>query len=89
MEPNYRRCISCRITAPKTHFLSVVRQPNGSVAVNRGAGRSAYICPNANCISLAQKKKRLERALKSAVAPELYAEILSCLIEHSKEQSPR
>jgi uncharacterized protein len=89
MEQNYRRCISCRITAPKAQFLSVVREPNGSIAINRGAGRSAYICLNSDCVSLAQKKKRLERALKAAVSPELYAEILSYLIEHSEEQSPR
>ncbi len=89
MEPNYRRCISCRITAPKAQFLRVVRESNGCITLNKGAGRSAYICPNSDCINLAQKKKRLERALKSAVSPELLAELLSGLTKHSEGQSPR
>jgi uncharacterized protein len=74
MEPNYRRCISCRITAPKNHFLRIVREhPTGKVLLNQGMGRSAYLCPQADCITLAKKKKRLERALKSAVPLEIYA----------------
>jgi predicted RNA-binding protein YlxR (DUF448 family) len=43
--------------------------------LNQGAGRSAYICPTSSCITLAQKKKRLERALKTNIAPEHTTEI--------------
>jgi uncharacterized protein len=89
MEQNYRRCISCRRASPKTQFLRVVREPTGAVAVNQGAGRSAYICPNPDCVGLAQKKKRLERALKSAVSPELYLELWDCIAEPSQKQDAR
>jgi uncharacterized protein len=88
MEPNHRRCISCRITGPKAQFLRVVRDPTGRIAINQGAGRSAYICPTPGCLTLAQKKKRLERALKSPVSPELYIELGNCIGEHSQQYSP-
>jgi uncharacterized protein len=80
MEPNYRRCISCRLTAPKSHFLRVVREHStGKVHLNQGIGRSAYLCPQADCIALATKKKRLERALKSVVSPDFYDRLARCI----------
>lgn len=80
MKPNERRCISCRVVAPKTQFLRVVREPAGDIVLNRGAGRSAYICPNPVCVNLAQKKKRLERALKTTVPASIYEALEQCLI---------
>jgi uncharacterized protein len=74
MEPNHRRCISCRIVAPKSHFLRVVREHStGKIELNQGMGRSAYICWSLDCIRQAQKKKRLERALRSPISPDLYS----------------
>jgi uncharacterized protein len=80
MEPNYRRCISCRLVAPKNHFLRIVREHStNEVILHQGMGRSAYLCPKADCIALAQKKKRLERALKSVISPTIYT-LLGCYI---------
>lgn len=77
MEPNYRRCISCRLVAPKNHFLRVVKEHStGKVVLNQGMGRSAYLCPQADCIALARKKKRLERALKATAVPTEIYELL-------------
>ena len=41
----------------------------------RAAGRGAYLHANPACIALARKRKALERALKTAVGPELWAEL--------------
>jgi uncharacterized protein len=80
MEPNYRRCISCRLVAPKNHFLRIVREHStNKVSLHQGMGRSAYLCPQADCIALAKKKKRLERALKSVISPTIY-ELMECYI---------
>jgi uncharacterized protein len=87
MEPNHRRCISCRITGSKAQFLRVVKVPDGSIMLNQGAGRSAYICPISSCIILAQKKKRLERALKTNIAPEHAIEIFRNLEPYYKALS--
>jgi predicted RNA-binding protein YlxR (DUF448 family) len=35
-------------------------------------GRSAYICPQPNCLQLARQKNRLGRALKANIPETLY-----------------
>jgi uncharacterized protein len=73
VEPNYRRCISCRKLAPKSAFWRVVRvHPSRTVQLDQGSGRSAYLCPQASCLQLAQKKNRLGRSLKAAVPESIY-----------------
>ncbi|AFY53942.1 putative nucleic-acid-binding protein implicated in transcription termination [Rivularia sp. PCC 7116] len=73
MKPNWRRCISCRKVSLKSEFWRIVRVfPSGKVQLDRGMGRSAYICPNSTCLSLAQKKNKLGRALRAPVPEMLY-----------------
>ncbi|MBE9159696.1 YlxR family protein [Nodosilinea sp. LEGE 06152] len=73
MPPNYRRCVSCRRVGPKTEFWRLVRvHPDRTVQLGDGMGRSAYLCPQADCLRQAQKKRRLGRALKANVPEELY-----------------
>lgn len=70
MQPNYRRCISCRRVALKQEFWRIVRvYPSGQLQLDWGMGRSAYICPQASCLQLAQKKNRLGRSLRVKVIP--------------------
>lgn len=73
MEPNHRRCVSCGQTGPRLQFWRVVRtHPTGAVQLDQGMGRSAYLCPTADCLKVAQKKRRFSRALKATVSPSLY-----------------
>ncbi|KOP28074.1 nucleic acid-binding protein [Hapalosiphon sp. MRB220] len=73
MKPNYRRCISCRKVGLKNEFWRIVRVfSSGQVQLDEGMGRSAYICPNMSCISVAQKKNRLGRSLHASVPETLY-----------------
>jgi predicted RNA-binding protein YlxR (DUF448 family) len=78
MQPNYRRCVSCRKVALKQEFWRVVRvhsdagQSTPVVQLDSGMGRSVYLCPQAACLKLAQKKERLGRALKATVADQVY-----------------
>ena len=82
MKPNWRRCISCRKVSLKHEFWRIVRVfPEGKVQLNQGMGRSAYICPTPSCLSVAQKKNKLGRALRASVPEPLYTtlwEQLSC-----------
>lgn len=56
MKPNYRRCISCRRVALKQEFWRIVRvYPSGELQLDRGMGRSAYLCPQASCLQAAKK----------------------------------
>lgn len=73
MEPNYRRCVSCRKVAPKQAFWRLVRvHGTGQVQIEQGMGRSAYLCPDEACLRTAQKKNRLGRALRVAVSEQIY-----------------
>ncbi|MGF1566723.1 MAG: YlxR family protein [Nodosilinea sp.] len=73
MQPNYRRCISCRRVAPKDEFWRVVRVwPDCTVQLDVGSGRSAYLCPQPDCLRNARRKDRLGRALKARVPEPLY-----------------
>lgn len=80
MQPNYRRCVSCRRVAPKADFWRVVRvYPDRVVRLGTGMGRSAYLCPQADCLRQAQKKSRLGRALKVNVPEDVYQSLWSQL----------
>jgi predicted RNA-binding protein YlxR (DUF448 family) len=85
MLPNHRRCICCRKVAPKAEFLRIVRlHPSHEIAINTGMGRSAYLCPIADCLKAAQKKDRLSRVLKAPVPPEIYQALHPSLPPKSK-----
>jgi len=90
MEPNYRRCISCRKIATKQAFWRIVRVSPSQVdspplvQLDSGMGRSAYVCPQTTCLQLAQKKNRLGRALKAAVADELFQALWQRLADSSE-----
>ncbi len=82
MKPNYRRCVSCRKIGLKEEFWRIVRvSPSGQVQLNKGMGRSAYICPSVDCLGVAQKKNRLGRALRSPVSDEIYQELWQLLAQ--------
>lgn len=76
MQRNYRRCVSCRRVAHRDDLLRVVRTyPTGAVQCHHGMGRSAYLCPQIECLSVAHKKNRLGRALKAMVPDAVYQQL--------------
>lgn len=81
MEPNYRRCISCRRVAPKEAFWRIVRVHSlQQVQLDQGMGRSAYLCPQATCLGTARKKNRLSRSLKAPVPEAIYQALAQRLL---------
>ncbi len=86
MQPNYRRCISCRKVGLKEDFWRIVRVfPSGTVQLNQGMGRSAYICPQASCLQAAQKKNRLGRSLQASVPDTLYQTLWQKLAQNDPQ----
>ena len=72
-EKNHRLCISCRRLVHRDSLWRIVRTfPDRHVQLDRGMGRSAYLCRQASCLAIAQKKNRLGRALRSPVPPGIY-----------------
>jgi hypothetical protein len=76
MKPNYRRCISCRKIAAKKSFWRIVRIfPSSEIQLDWGRGRSAYICPQSECLQQARYKNRLGRALKATIPESIYQDL--------------
>ena len=73
MKPNYRRCVSCRNVAPKQDFWRIIRLASShQVVLDEGMGRSAYLCPNLNCLTRAKVKHRLRSSLRTKVPEQIY-----------------
>lgn len=71
-----RRCVSCGCVAPKQSFWRIVRNyPDHSLTIDQGMGRSAYLCPNLQCLTIAEKKKKIVRSLRVPVPPEIYQQL--------------
>lgn len=88
MKSNYRRCISCREIAPKQSFWRVIRvYSSGQIQLDRGMGRSAYICPQKNCLQKARTKNRLGRSLKAKIPEHIYQELQIRLAKSVKSES--
>ncbi len=81
-EKNTRCCIACRRPGPKESFWRIVRQhPDKTIQLDQGMGRSAYLCPTAVCLKVAQKKRRISRTLRCAVNDDIYETLAARLTE--------
>lgn len=90
MKPNYRCCISCRQLAPKETLLRVVRvHPGYAIQLDRGMGRSAYICPQKTCICQAFSKQRLARSLRTKISQSSSQSLQKRLLERVSSQEPQ
>ena len=73
-----RTCVGCRGEAGKAGLIRVVRTADGAAAVDRSRqaqGRGAYVHDDPACIDVARKRKVLERALGTAIPPEVWSEL--------------
>ena len=92
MKVNYRRCISCRQVRPKEKFWRIVRtHPDGQIKLDYGMGRSAYLCPQIDCLVKAKQKNRLQKSLRIGVPEQIYQTLEDRLTENltSKVSSDR
>jgi len=62
-----RTCVACRARAPKGDLLRMVRRAGGPVVDVNGAGRGAYVHPDAACIA-AMSATMLARAFRGGVS---------------------
>ena len=68
--PVMRVCISCRKTYDRKDLLKITKDHLNGVMLQKGMGRSAYICQSKNCYSDSKIKKKLQKALKIFLEPE-------------------
>ncbi len=79
-----RRCVTCRKIVDRNQLLKVTRDHKDGVILEGGMGRSAYICPNENCLQEALRRKLLQKALRCQVDLKVI-EILQDRLNHCND----
>ena len=69
--PVMRICISCRKTYDRKNLLKITKDHKLGIMFQKGMGRSAYICKSKKCFTDIKIKKKLQKALKTPLEPEL------------------
>ncbi|MBM3237831.1 YlxR family protein [Candidatus Poribacteria bacterium] len=92
MSEPIRTCIGCRKKATKWELVRMVRNDTGQVSVDesrKNPGRGAYVCLNPQCIELALTSKKLNKVLKTNLAPKAIESLKQVLINllHRLESS--
>ena len=70
-----RKCMGCGEMKAKKELVRVVKSPEGEVSLDltgRKPGRGAYVCPRVDCLRLARKARRLEKAFSCPIPAEVY-----------------
>ena len=85
---NHRVCVSCRQTQHRDLLWRVVRLSNSKdIQLDSGSGRSAYLCPTSQCLSIAKKGKKLQRALRAPVPEQIYQDLAQRLADSAQTNS--
>ena len=69
-KPVMRICISCRKTYDRKNLIKITKDHKQGILLQKGMGRSAYICKSEKCYSDSKIKKKLQKALKTSLKPE-------------------
>ena len=69
--PVMRVCISCKKTYDRKNLLKITKDYKQGIIFEKGMGRSAYICKSKKCFSDSKIKKKLQKALKLSLEPEV------------------
>ena len=78
-----RRCISCRVVQDRLKLLRFTNDFELGLMINKGIGRSAYVCKTKKCSKDPKFKKNLQKALKLTIDSKFY-EIIDMEIQNYK-----
>lgn len=70
-----RKCNGCGEQKEKKALVRIVKSADGEISLDltgKMAGRGAYICPNPECLKLARKNRRIDKAFETTVPSEVY-----------------
>ena len=71
-----RQCTGCGMMKSKKEMMRVLKTVEDEIVLDttgRKNGRGAYLCFSQECLQKARKSRALERSLKTAIPPEVYA----------------
>lgn len=78
-----RKCLGCGEMFPKKELVRVVKTKTGEAdgqetylisldLTGKASGRGAYVCKKVQCLEMAQKAKRFQRALECQIPQEVF-----------------
>jgi len=73
-----RQCTGCGVRKEKKELIRIIKTPEDLIEVDftgKKNGRGAYICNSVECLKTSEKRKSLERSLKTAIPAEVYKEL--------------
>ena len=79
-----RRCVACRQLFDRKELWRIVRDFQDGVVLDKGMGRSAYLCIHEDCLKEAWQRKRLQKALRCQVDVSVI-EVLQNRLNHCKD----
>ena len=85
--PVLRRCVACRQLLDRRQLWRVIRDHQDGVLLDEGMGRSAYLCPNQDCLEEARRRKRLQKALRCQVPETVLAALEQRLSQQTEESA--
>ena len=68
--PVIRICISCRKSYDRKDLLKITKDYKRVIILQKGMGRSSYICKSKKFYSDSKIQKKLQKALKTFLGPE-------------------
>lgn len=80
-----RQCTGCNERKEKKELIRVLHTPEDEIVIDytgKKNGRGAYICNSVECLKLAQKRKSLERSLKTTIPESVYQELAKEMSSH-------
>lgn len=86
-----RTCIACNSKKNKYNLIRIAYNKNMEICIDKtgkAEGRGIYLCYHLDCLSKAQKTKRMERKLKTTVSEKFYEDIRGVIID-KEEARPK
>ena len=78
--------MACRQLMDRRLLWRLIRDHRDGVLLDKGMGRSAYLCPRKTCLEEAYRRKRLQKALRCQV-PETVLAALEQRLSRQTEES--
>ena len=84
--PILRRCVACRKLLDRQQLWKVTRDHQDGIVLDKGMGRSAYLCPTEACLEESYRRKRLQKALRCQI-PATVVEMLQKRLNHCNQSA--
>jgi len=73
-----RMCVGCQTSKPKKELIRIVKCPDGKITLDETLkmnGRGAYVCRNTECVKIAHKGHKLDKAFEMQVEASVYNDL--------------